>query len=38
MKSLVIKLICATILASSLSGCIIIDRSGANHFSSSDVR
>jgi len=33
MKSLALKLICVAILASSLSGCIIIDRSGSDHFS-----
>jgi hypothetical protein len=38
MKSLAIKLICIAVLASSLSGCIIIDRSGADHFSSSHTR
>ncbi len=38
MKSLAIKLICVAVLASSLSGCIIIDRSGADHFSYSRNR
>ncbi len=31
MKSLAIKLLCVAVLATSLSGCIIIDRSGADH-------
>jgi hypothetical protein len=38
MKSLATKLICVAVLASSLSGCIIIDRSGADHFSYSHTR
>ena len=33
MKSVAIKLACVVFLAASLSGCIIIDRSGADHFS-----
>lgn len=31
MKSLAIKLLCVAVLATSLSGCIIIDRSGSDH-------
>jgi hypothetical protein len=32
MKSLAIKLVCIAVLTASLTGCIIIDRSGADHF------
>jgi hypothetical protein len=38
MKSIAIKLICLTVLATSLTGCIIIDRSGADHLSYSYTR
>ncbi len=38
MKSITIKLACIAILAASLSGCIIIDRSGADHLTYSSSR
>ncbi len=38
MKTIAIRLACIAILAASLSGCIIIDRSGSDHFSYSNGR
>jgi len=38
MKTIAFKLACVALLAASLSGCIIIDRSGADNFSYSHSR
>ncbi len=38
MKTIAIKLACVVLLAASLSGCIIIDRSASDHFSYSHTR